>query len=159
MKMERQARSGVPGVFRRRVMLRGAWMEQALWAGGASPWHQLLPGPLSRLGHQNEADGGEMLMGGTVAAAPISFRWQRLNGGQRLARPEGGLGTPPPGTPGKGCLYLAMAVSQVFPAFRSHVIFTENTSGKKKIRKIRQTWCCLWRAEDQLLNWPVLNTG
>lgn len=55
-------------------MLRGAWMERALWAGGASPWHQLLPSPLSRLGHQNEADGGEMLMGGTVAAAPISFR-------------------------------------------------------------------------------------
>lgn len=99
--MERQARSGVPGVFRRWVMLRGAWMERALRAGGASPWHQLLPSPLSRLGHQNEADGGETLMGGTVAAVPISFRWQRLNGGQWLAQPEGGLGTPPSGTPGR----------------------------------------------------------
>lgn len=43
---------------------------------------------------------------------------QRLNGGQWLARPEGGLGTTPPVTPGKGRLYLATTVSQVFPAFR-----------------------------------------
>ena len=56
---------------------------------------------------------------------------QRLNGGQWLAWPEGGLDTPPPGTPGKGCLNLAMTVSQVFPAFRLHGIFTENTSVKK----------------------------
>lgn len=64
-------------------------MERALWAGGASPWHQLLPSPLSRVGHQNEADGGEMLMGGAVAAAPISFRQQRQAEAER--RPVAGM--------------------------------------------------------------------
>ena len=114
----------------------GGWCrgERALRAGGASPWHQLFPSPLSRLGHQNEADGGEMLMG--EQWQPPSFHSdgrgrQGLNGGQWLARPEGGLGTTPPVTPGKSRLYLATTVSQVFPAFRWHSIFTENTSGEK----------------------------
>ena len=61
----------------------------------APPQSPVTSWPSERSRWRRDADGG------TVAAVPISFRWQRLNGGQWLAQPEGGLGTPPSGTPGR----------------------------------------------------------